>query len=211
MQTQRCRTFGLRKMLAFALGVAVITASLAINTAAPVDAQTSSDTPDWTCDPAHEGWLWDDGVVEWECQCNWEGTNYLICVWVPIGVFIADVSQEYNGSYGRTWVTTAFDSNPDYLAATTHSRNSNGSTRTQGTGELRTKVIGQKWTGSSWSNCVDSGYSYSWGSYSEWKRSYNMYTYADCGAGTYRVKSYGYMYDSGWRGGIDYTATCYRD
>lgn len=193
------------------LSITAIMLLLLLGPARPAASNPTSDTPDVTCDAAHEGWLWFDGIVEWECRCAFDGHGHLICEWVPLAVVVLSRNQVYYGSYGHTRLVTAFDSNPDYGAAMTHSRNTNGTTRIQGSGELRSRVIFQKWNGSSWVNCVDSGYSYSSGAMSEWMRSYNMYTNADCGAGTYRVLSYGYMYDSGWRGGYVYTAACYRD
>jgi len=171
-----------------------------------------AETPDITCNLVNEGARWDDNVVVWECQCQEVG-GYLICEWVPIGVIIWDKKQVYNNStYGRVRLTTAFDGNPHYGATMTHSRNPNGSTRYQGTGELRARVVFEKWNGSSWVTCVNSGYTYSTGPYSEWKRSHNMHQSAECGSGTYRVRSYGHMYDAGqWRGGNYVTVGCYRD
>ena len=72
-------------------------------------------------------------------------------------------------------------------------------------------MLFQKWNGSAWVNCVDSGYSYSSGAMSEWGYGFNMGSAADCGAGTYRVQSFGNMYDGGWLGSSYITATCARD
>lgn len=202
-----------RRVLRAALMIMLlVSTSLAFPTSA--SAQPASWTPEFTCDPVHEGVQDWDGDWAWVCVCIWDNhaPTHLICEWAPLGVIVADHTLVYySTTYGHTKLVTGFDSNPDKASAMTHSRNPNGTTRVQGSGELRSRVILQKWNGSAWVNCKDSGYSYSSGAMSEWARSYNMGTAADCGAGTYRVLSYGHMYDAGWRGNHIYTATCYRD
>jgi hypothetical protein len=199
-----------RRVLASTL-MAMVLVTLSLVPAQP--AYAAEFTPPITCDAAHLGSLWyDDAGILWECEYTIVNGRILY-IWVPIYVTISDSRLfYYSSTYGHTWVSTAFDSNPDYAAAMTHSRNPNGSTRIQGSGEIRSRVVFQKWNGSSWVTCKDSGYGYSNGAVSEWAQSYNMYTAADCGAGTYRVISYGYMYDGGaWRGSHITTPTCYRD
>lgn len=171
-----------------------------------------AETPPIPCNLANDGAEWDDGVVLWRCDCWAASDGRIVCAWYPVGVTVADWRDVYNSTYGRVRLTTAFDSNPHYGATMTHSRNTDGSTRIQGSGELRARVVFEKWNGSSWVTCVNSGYTYSNGAMSEWKRSHNMGATADCGSGSYRVRSYGHMYDGGaWRGGNYVTVPCFRD
>lgn len=182
-----------------------------------VSASTASaGTPPVTCNEANDGYEWTDPETGEEYVCRYvtvQPFGVKGWFWVKKNASPAPrVSQEYSGSYGKVILSSGLTSNPDTGAAMVHSRTSSWGILSQGTGELRAKVVIQKWTGSSWTDCVNTGYSYSSGSYSEWSKGYNMYTYADCGAASYRVKAYGYMYDQGtWRGGIDYTASCWRN
>jgi hypothetical protein len=179
----------------------------------PSPAEASSYTPAVTCKPSTLGWLWEDpDGITWICKKVWLGDHWHY-YWVPDHVFIPtqQLSNPYSGTYGNVLLVSGLDNNPDIGFAMTHSRNPDGSTRTQGVGELRTKVVIQKWTGSAWTTCQNTGYSYSSGQYSEWGRGFNMYTYADCGSATYRTVGYGYMYDAAWRGGTAITSSCFRD
>lgn len=181
--------------------------------AIPVPAEASSYTPPVTCKPSTLGWEWEDpDGITWKCSRVWLGDHWGY-YWVPDHVFIPtqQLSWPYSGTYGDVLLVAGLDNNPDVGFAMTHSRNPDGSARIQGVGELRTKVVIQKWTGSAWTTCVNTGYSYSSGQYSEWGRGFNMYTNADCGSATYRTVGYGYMYDAGWRGGTAITPSCFRD
>lgn len=179
----------------------------------PRPAEAASYTPPVTCKPSTEGWQWEDpDGITWECQRVWLGDHWGY-FWIPDHVFYPteQFSWPYSGSYGDVLLTAVLGTNPDVGAVMTHSRNSDGSARIQGVGELRSKVVIQKWTGSAWTTCQNSGYSYSTGQFSEWGRSFNMYNNADCGAANYRTVGYGYMYDAGWRGGTSITSSCFRD
>lgn len=72
----------------------------------------------------------------------------------------------------------------------------------QPAGELRSRVVIQRYSGSGWSTCRDSGYSYNaWTTYG-WVNGIDMGVSADCGSGTYRALGFGAFYQGGlWRGG----------
>jgi hypothetical protein len=171
----------------------------------------AGETPPFTCTVNHWHDEWVDYPIVWKCECAEDGHGHFICMWQPYGVTVVDQRMVYYGSQGHTWIFIAFDSNPDAAGTMTHSRTVSGAAKTQATGELRSRTAFHKWNGSAWVNCSDSGFTYSTGSYSEWVQQRDMGSTADCGAGTYRVVGWGYMYDSGWLGDARITPTCYRD
>jgi hypothetical protein len=71
----------------------------------------------------------------------------------------------------------------------------------QPAGELRARTRLQRWTGSAWQECKDTGYQYSNTSAYSWVVGFNMFGSPDCGNGSYRNIGYGSFYQSGaWRG-----------
>jgi hypothetical protein len=71
----------------------------------------------------------------------------------------------------------------------------------QPAGELRARTVLQRWNGSSWVGCQDTGYFYSNTSSYSWMVGFNMFSAPDCGVASYRNWGYGSFYQSGaWRG-----------
>jgi hypothetical protein len=74
--------------------------------------------------------------------------------------------------------------------------------KTQPPGELRARTYIQRWNGSSWYTCRDTGYTYSNVNAYSWMEGYNMGSTPDCGSGYYRGFGYGHLWESSvWRGG----------
>jgi hypothetical protein len=72
----------------------------------------------------------------------------------------------------------------------------------QPAGELRVRVVLQRYTAGTWSTCRDSGYHYSSGAAFGWVAGLDMGSAADCGSGSYRAHGYGAFLGAGaWRGG----------
>jgi hypothetical protein len=72
----------------------------------------------------------------------------------------------------------------------------------QPAGELRTRIVVQRYGGGSWSTCRDSGYHYSTQPSGGWLAGLDMGSAADCGSGTYRALGFGAFYQGFlWRGG----------
>ena len=77
---------------------------------------------------------------------------------------------------------------------------------TQPAGEIRSRVVVQRYGGSGWTTCRDSGYVYNTSTAFGWVAGVDMGAAADCGAGSYRAVGYGSFFQSGlWRGGTLYT------
>lgn len=76
----------------------------------------------------------------------------------------------------------------------------------QPAGELRSRIVIQRYTTGGWSTCRDSGYSYNTGTAYGWVAGIDMGASADCGSGAYRALGLGSFYQGGlWRGGSFYT------
>jgi hypothetical protein len=76
----------------------------------------------------------------------------------------------------------------------------------QPVGELRSRIVIQRYTSAGWSTCRDSGYRYSTGTAYGWVAGIDMGASADCGSGTYRALGFGSFYQGGlWHGGTLYT------
>ena len=72
----------------------------------------------------------------------------------------------------------------------------------QPAGELRSRVIVQRYGPSGWATCRDTGYLYNTSAAFGWVAGVDMGTAADCGSGSYRAIGYGAFYQGGgWRGG----------
>jgi hypothetical protein len=72
----------------------------------------------------------------------------------------------------------------------------------QPAGELRSRVIVQRYGASGWITCRDTGYLYNTGAAFGWVAGVDMGTASDCGSGSYRAIGYGAFYQGGgWRGG----------
>jgi hypothetical protein len=70
----------------------------------------------------------------------------------------------------------------------------------QPAGELRSRIVVQRYGGSSWSSCRDSGYHYNLTTALGWVASIDMGSAADCGSGPYRAFGFGGFYQGGaWR------------
>ena len=68
-------------------------------------------------------------------------------------------------------------------------------------GELRSRVVIQRYSGSAWSTCRDSGYAYNTSTAYGWVMGIDMGAGADCGSGTYRALGFGGFYQAGWHTG----------
>ena len=72
----------------------------------------------------------------------------------------------------------------------------------QPTGELRSRVMVQRYGASGWTTCRDTGYVYSSSVAFGWVAGVDMGTASDCGSGSYRAIGYGAFYQGGsWRAG----------
>jgi hypothetical protein len=72
----------------------------------------------------------------------------------------------------------------------------------QPAGELRSRVVIQRYGPSGWSTCRDTGYAYNTVAAYGWLAGYDMGSTADCGSGTYRALGFGGFYQGGsWRTG----------
>lgn len=77
---------------------------------------------------------------------------------------------------------------------------------TQPAGELRSRVVVQRYGGAGWTTCRDTGYVYNTSTAFGWVAGIDMGASADCGTGSYRAIGYGSFYQGGlWRGGLLYT------
>lgn len=134
--------------------------------------------------------------------------------WNVVGVYGSTSSVVYNdATYGKLVSEAGLDKEPDPLVASASvaNYNPNDSHRWQPAGELRVKAIIQYWNGSSWVDCVDTGYFYNVTNETQIITGFNMQANADCGSHDYRTISRGHAYDSGlWRGGSQITAPCAR-
>jgi hypothetical protein len=72
----------------------------------------------------------------------------------------------------------------------------------QPAGELRSRVIVQRYGAGGWVTCRDTGYLYNTSAAFGWVAGVDMGTASDCGSGSYRAVGYGAFYQGGgWRGG----------
>jgi len=77
---------------------------------------------------------------------------------------------------------------------------------TQPPGELRSRIVIQRYSGAGWSTCRDSGYAYNTFTTFGWVAGIDMGAGADCGSGSYRALGFGSFYQGGlWRTGSLYT------
>jgi hypothetical protein len=73
-------------------------------------------------------------------------------------------------------------------------------------GELRSRIVIQRYTAVGWSTCRDSGYAYNSVTAFGWVAGIDMGAAADCGSGSYRAIGTGSFFQDGlWRGGSQYT------
>jgi hypothetical protein len=72
----------------------------------------------------------------------------------------------------------------------------------QPVGELRSRVVIQRYTSGTWSTCRDSGYAYNLSTAYGWVVGIDMGVGADCGSGTYRTLGFGgFFQGGGWHTG----------
>ena len=72
----------------------------------------------------------------------------------------------------------------------------------QPAGELRSRIIVQRYGAGGWVTCRDTGYLYNTSAAFGWVAGVDMGTASDCGSGSYRAIGYGAFYQGGgWRGG----------
>ena len=77
-----------------------------------------------------------------------------------------------------------------------------GSRVAQPAGELRSRVLVQRYSGSTWSTCRDTGYRYNTSAAFGWVAGIDMGSASDCGSGSYRAVGYGAFFQGGaWRSG----------
>ena len=70
----------------------------------------------------------------------------------------------------------------------------------QPAGELRSRVVIQRYSGTAWSTCRDTGYVYNTSAAFGWVAGVDMGAASDCGSGSYRAIGYGGLYQGGaWR------------
>jgi hypothetical protein len=80
----------------------------------------------------------------------------------------------------------------------------------QPAGELRSRIVLQRYGGAGWTTCRDSGYVYTPSAAFGWTAGVDMGTTADCGSGSYRALGYGSFYQGGaWRGGSFYAPSAW--
>lgn len=80
----------------------------------------------------------------------------------------------------------------------------------QPAGELRSRVVVQRYTGSNWSICRDTGYLYNTSAAFGWVAGVDMGSASDCGSGSYRAVGYGAFYQGGgWRSGSFLTTSAW--
>jgi hypothetical protein len=80
----------------------------------------------------------------------------------------------------------------------------------QPAGELRSRIVIQRYSSVGWSTCRDSGYMYASSVAFGWVAGLDMGTSSDCGSGSYRAVGYGSFYQGGaWRGGAFYTPSAW--
>jgi len=73
-------------------------------------------------------------------------------------------------------------------------------------GEIRSRIVIQRFGGAGWTSCRDSGYAYNTSTSFGWLAGIDMGGSADCGSGSYRAVGFGAFYQGGlWRGGSLYT------
>jgi hypothetical protein len=73
---------------------------------------------------------------------------------------------------------------------------------TQPLGELRSRIVIQRYTSGTWATCRDSGYAYNTSTAYGWVVGIDMGVGADCGSGTYRALGFGGFYQAGgWHTG----------
>lgn len=72
----------------------------------------------------------------------------------------------------------------------------------QPAGELRSRVVIQRYSGTTWTTCRDTGYLYNTAPAYGWVAGVDMGGASDCGSGSYRAIGYGGLYQGGvWRTG----------
>lgn len=72
----------------------------------------------------------------------------------------------------------------------------------QPSGELRSRIVIQRYSGTAWSTCRDTGYLYNTAAAFGWVAGVDMGGASDCGSGSYRAIGYGGLYQGGaWRTG----------
>ena len=183
-----------------------------------------ADEPFPPCDASHDGDIWKDPQSGEEYECVLDPYNGF-WYWRPKGPAARvkpNIGYTYKSStYGCAFNIVSIAS--DYFGAPsngagsgTYSRFFGGSpacktsAQVQPPGELRGRTLIQEWTGSAWSNCVDSGFIYSNVSASSWLIGVNMFSVPDCGAGSYRAIGYGSFFQGGaWRGTSRTTTSIY--
>ncbi len=76
----------------------------------------------------------------------------------------------------------------------------------QPAGELRTRLVIQRYSSSGWGTCRDSGFRYSTAPAAGWLTGIDMGSSPDCGYGPYRAIGYGAMFQGlAWRGSSLYS------
>jgi hypothetical protein len=76
----------------------------------------------------------------------------------------------------------------------------------QPAGELRSRIVIQRYGTGGWSTCRDSGYAYNTVTAYGWVAGLDMGASADCGTGSYRALGFGSFWQGGlWRSGSLYT------
>jgi hypothetical protein len=72
----------------------------------------------------------------------------------------------------------------------------------QPAGELRSRIVIQRYGSGGWGTCRDSGYYYNTTTSLGWVAGIDMGAAADCGTGSYRALGFGAFYQGGaWRAG----------
>jgi len=85
-----------------------------------------------------------------------------------------------------------------------------GSRTAQPTGELRSRVMVQRYGPGGWATCRDTGYLYNSSAAFGWVAGVDMGTTSDCGSGSYRAIGYGGSYEGGtWRSGSSVTPSAW--
>jgi hypothetical protein len=194
---------------------ALILSSIVLSLVAPLAVHAADGpTPSEGCVP---GTVWEDlgSGVKYLCIYDeaYGGTRWEL---------LASASQRgaagwlYRSSslgclYGQTGITALGGSGADALMRSYRWPCRTAADRTnQPVGELRSRVLIQVYTGSSWATCRDTGYRYSTLAASGWMASIDMGSVADCGSGSYRAWGYGgFLQGGAWRSGSQVTPSLY--
>jgi hypothetical protein len=187
---------GLRLLFAGAVVVVLLGSASAVAAAGPAPAET--------CVP---GTVWEDPASGVKYLCIYdEGFGGPRWVLLPDGQrgsagmpFRSTTSGCLHVSVG---LSALAGGGADTVTRTYRWPCTSGYRSAQPTGELRSRVMVQRYGPSGWTTCRDSGYVYNSSPAFGWVAGVDMGTASDCGSGSYRAIGSGAFYQGGaWRSG----------